>query len=461
MSVFLWSEQFSIGIPELDAQHRALLELVEALGASRGVETQAEAARHVEKVRDYARYHFGFEEAAWKARGLPTEARGAHAQQHLRFREDVDRAWALDLPLAQRVEQLHEFLVSWLILHIVGEDRVMARRAGAALPSAAEPEAAEAVLLSAVRNLHRDLAARNAQLAATNERLEAQVAERTASLTRANEALAAEREALLKMVTQLDEARLRLLQTEHLVALGQLAAGVAHEVNNPLAIVAANVEAIGHEAEDLFLAAAAHADTAVLELRRQEVGSMVADATAGLLRIKGIVNALRAFTRTEAQGWQQADLNQGLESTLAVLAHEFGERITVERELGALGPVLGEHGQLNQAFLEVLRNAVQAIANRGRITVRTRSEGAFAVVQVSDTGRGMSEEALARAMDPFYSTREVGKGLGLGLSMAWSTVRQHGGHLALESRPGQGTTVTLRLPFDGPPPGQAPAPPPA
>jgi hemerythrin-like metal-binding protein len=460
MAVFVWSERFATGHPELDAQHQRLLELVERLGGQRGTVSAEEAEQLVGQVRDYVRYHFSFEEAAWARAGLPDDTRARHARTHGTFLEQVERAWGTGLPIAERLGGLHEFLLSWLIVHILGDDKAMARAARGEGPREGERGDAEAVLLEATRNLYGELSARNAELAAANARLETQVAERTASLRQANVELAREREALLKMITRLDEARLQLLQAERLASVGQLAAGVAHEVNNPLAIVSANVEALGSEAQELFGALAAGAPVSDLERRRQEVSSMVADASAGLLRIKRIVETLRSFTRIRAQGWQKADLNQGLDDTLAMMAPEFGERITIDRQYGQLAPVYGEHGQLNQAFHQVLRNAAQAIKATGRITVRTRAERDDVVVEIADTGRGMSAEELSRACDPFFTTREVGKGLGLGLSVAWNVVRRHEGHLALDSRPGEGTTVTLRLPLRGPrdlSPDEAPA----
>jgi signal transduction histidine kinase len=159
------------------------------------------------------------------------------------------------------------------------------------------------------------------------------------------------------------------------------------------------------------------------------------------------VRDLRVFARTSDEVWQAVDLHQELESSLTLLNHLLKDRVTVHRKFADLPAVECIRSQIDQVFLNVLANAAQAIAGPGAITIETRQDDGWAVVSVSDTGPGIAPEVIGRIFDPFFTTKPVGEGTGLGLSISYEIVKKHGGEIIAESRPGQGATLTVRLPL--------------
>ena len=305
--------------------------------------------------------------------------------------------------------------------------------------------------------------------------LENQVKKRTAELEaalRENERitrdLQREREEQGTLITKLEEARDQLLQSEKLASIGQLAAGVAHEINNPIGFVNSNLGTLKKYVDALFglideyaaLDASAAPEVrqrledarsrADFEFLRQDVVSLIAESMDGTTRVRRIVQDLRDFSRPGETEWQQADLHAGLESTLNVVWNEIKYKAEIVRDYGDLPAVECLPFQLNQVFLNLLVNAAQAIAERGSITLRTARDGDFVTIAVSDTGCGIPPENLARIFDPFFSTKPVGKGTGLGLSVAYGIVAKHGGRIEVNSEPGKGTTFTVRLPIRRP-----------
>ncbi len=271
-------------------------------------------------------------------------------------------------------------------------------------------------------------------------------------------------------VTAEREMERRLLHSEKMASIGQLAAGVAHEINNPIGFILSNLNRMAEYAAELAEAGAAlqaigeqalsgvrdpaSAWTAYFERRGQsDLDFLFADQVAALAecregaeRIRKIVSDLRTFSHPHGQDWEQADLNAGLESTLHIAAAELKHRCDIRREYGSLPPVTCRPQQLNQVFMNLLVNAAQAIPDRGTVTVRTRAEGAQVLVSVTDTGAGIPAERLSKIFDPFFTTKAVGKGTGLGLHIAANIVRTHGGEIRVESRVGVGTTFTMVLP---------------
>ena len=160
-----------------------------------------------------------------------------------------------------------------------------------------------------------------------------------------------------------------------------------------------------------------------------------------------LVRDLKGFSHVGDAEWQPVDLHEGLESTLNVVAHELKYKADLVREYGELPLVECMPFQVNQVFLNLLVNATQAMQSRGRITLRTGCDDEFAWVAVGDTGAGIEPAALGRIFEPFYTTKPVGVGTGLGLSVSWDIVRRHGGTIDVESVVGQGTTFTVRLPI--------------
>ncbi|MFQ5665658.1 MAG: sensor histidine kinase [Candidatus Binatia bacterium] len=281
---------------------------------------------------------------------------------------------------------------------------------------------------------------------------------------------------------QLKRTEIHLVQSEKMRSLGQLVAGVAHELNNPISFVSANIEHLRAYVDRLIRVLEAYvaaplppaSRTGVEAVRRElrldealaDLPGLLDDCEEGARRTKRIVNELRAFSRSDdREAWRCMDLHRGINSTLALLAHRFTDRIVVHRDFGDLPAVECMPGQINQVFMNLLANAADAIGPRpGNVWISTRcSHGVPAAGQqpmvsiaVRDDGCGMPADIHAKVFDPFFTTKAVGRGTGLGLSVSYGIVQRHGGALTVESTPKRGTTFTIMLPVR-----QAHAPPPA
>jgi PAS domain S-box-containing protein len=267
---------------------------------------------------------------------------------------------------------------------------------------------------------------------------------------------------LEEALENLRKSQQQLVQSEKMASLGVLTAGIAHEINNPVNFVAANVEPLRRDVEDIlrvleaFQAAAegrlplAEAvrtkeeldlDTAVAELK-----SLLDGMLEGSRRTLEIVRGLRQFTRLDEDAMKPTRLVDGLESTLALLTREYEGRVDIRRDYRPVPDVECHPGQINQVFMNLLTNALAAIDGPGTIDLRLWAEDDTVRVAVSDSGCGMTPEVLAHVFDPFFTTKPVGQGTGLGLSISYGIVERHRGRLLVESRPGQGSTFTLVLP---------------
>jgi signal transduction histidine kinase len=258
----------------------------------------------------------------------------------------------------------------------------------------------------------------------------------------------------------LHEAHNQLLQSEKMASIGQLAAGVAHEINNPIGFVNSNLGTLGNYIGDLLrLAEAAAAcpegkavaDKIDLDFLRGDIPALLAESKDGLNRVRKIVQDLKDFSRVGEVHWQSADLHQGLDSTLNIVNNEIKYKCSVTKQYGVLPPIYCLPSQLNQVFMNLLVNAAQAIEKHGEILIRTECVGTHAVrVSISDTGSGIPPEHLNRLFEPFFTTKPVGKGTGLGLSLAWGIIARHHGRIDVESKVGKGTTFTITLPIKPP-----------
>jgi two-component system, NtrC family, sensor kinase len=180
---------------------------------------------------------------------------------------------------------------------------------------------------------------------------------------------------------------------------------------------------------------------------------LLGDSREGLGRIREFVQSLKTFVREEARTPQLADLTQVLQMTLRMVRHEFKHKCEVRTEFAPLPALRCFPTQLNQVFMNLLINAAHAIEGRGEIRVSSRQEGAEAVVRITDTGKGMGPETLAKIFTPFFTTKPAGQGTGLGLSICYVIIGRHKGHIDVESEPGRGTTFTVRLPLSSEAPG--------
>jgi signal transduction histidine kinase/nitroreductase len=273
---------------------------------------------------------------------------------------------------------------------------------------------------------------------------------------RRGQELAQANEELSRLLAELRHAQARLVQQAKMASLGQLVAGVAHEVNTPLAAVVSN--------NDLFLRCFAR-----LRRRVDEVGlgadpivsrdlSAIAELSEvtrlACERITGIVRELRTFARLDEADRKIVDLHEGIESTLLLINHLIKGRIEIRRDYAKLPPVECHPNQINQVFMNLLVNACQAIPGEGHITIRTThdAERKRVTVSISDSGDGIPREVITRIFDPGFTTKGAGVGTGLGLSICYQIVEAHGGEIHVDSEPGAGTTFTIWLP-EAPPRG--------
>ncbi|WP_457350391.1 ATP-binding protein [Roseateles sp. P5_D6] len=270
---------------------------------------------------------------------------------------------------------------------------------------------------------------------------------------------------------RLEEAQNQLLQAEKMASIGQLAAGVAHEINNPIGFVSSNLGSLRGYVQPVFALLALlrktpadalprdvreeldRVDAAVdLSFVQEDLPQLLDESEEGLSRVKKIVQDLKDFSRVDHADWQDADLNAGLDSTLNVVMNEVKYKAEVRKDYAVLPPVHCIAAQLNQVFMNLIVNAAHAIKERGTITLTTRAEDGWVRIEIADTGSGMSEEVKRRIFEPFFTTKPVGQGTGLGLSLSFSIVQKHGGRIEVDSQPGVGTRFTVWIPLHPPQP---------
>lgn len=271
---------------------------------------------------------------------------------------------------------------------------------------------------------------------------------------------------------RLEDAQGQLLQSEKMASIGQLAAGVAHEINNPVGFINSNVGSLDNYMATLFRILdayermAAEASPGCIESEevqtlktqldyaylKEDISSLIHETRDGVERVKKIVQDLKDFSHVDDTEWQSVDLHKGLESTLSVANNEIKYKADVIREYGDLPNVECLPFQINQVFLNLLVNASHAISGRGTITVRTGQEGEGVWVEIADTGSGITEENLKHIFEPFFTTKPIGKGTGLGLSLSYGIVKKHGGRIEVNSRVGEGTAFRIWLPVRQSPP---------
>ena len=287
-------------------------------------------------------------------------------------------------------------------------------------------------------------------------------------------------------VAQLKKAHSQLLQSERMASVGLLAAGVAHEINNPIAFVTSNFNSLHEYYQDVFAVIDAYTkldeapsvgsadlepivalkEQLQLDVVKQDIEQIFEECTEGLSRVRKIVDDLKGFSRSDNAEMQWTDLHDELDGTLNIANNEIKYKADVNRKYGDLPKVECIPSQINQVFLNLLVNAAQSIEGRGSISIETTvatipeefaaqdndhtgdaEENFWISVRISDTGRGIDPESMRHIFDPFFTTKEAGKGTGLGLSLSYEIVQRHGGHLGVESEIGKGTTFSVWLPI--------------
>jgi two-component system, NtrC family, sensor kinase len=273
-------------------------------------------------------------------------------------------------------------------------------------------------------------------------------------------------EELVRGKAQLQRLQAQIVQTEKMASIGQLAAGIAHEINNPVGFVYGNLDFLEESTRrvldlvqfyenvemppEIAAAAADYKQKMGCDRIAGELDSIMADCRNGLERVRDIVQNLRTFSRLDEAEFKQTDIHEGLESTVRLLSRYFSSgNIRLVRDLDPELPAVdGYSAQLNQVWMNLLANAAQAIGKRpGEVRVCTRREGDHVVVAISDNGCGIEKANLGKIFDPFFTTKPVGEGTGLGLAIIFGIVQRHNGRIDVESEVGRGSTFTVRLPI--------------
>ena len=321
--------------------------------------------------------------------------------------------------------------------------------------------------LAQQRLLETQVAERTGQLQRAHDRLQAEVEERK----QVQKALLHEQQEQLSLIAKLEQAQNQLLQAEKMASIGQLAAGVAHEINNPVGFISSNLHTLEGYIADLCRVLSSYAAADELLRTRPELaqsiaavkaqvdydyllddlGALLRESKEGLERVRKIVQDLKDFSRSDSKEYQWYDLQRGLDSTLNMASNEIKYRATVTKEYADLPPVYCCLTQINQVVLNLLVNAAQSITGMGSIVLRCGCDGTWAWIEVQDNGCGIPEPQLKRIFDPFYTTKPVGVGTGLGLSLSYGIVRDHGGRIEVRSRVDEGTRFRVWLPVQGPP----------
>lgn len=263
-----------------------------------------------------------------------------------------------------------------------------------------------------------------------------------------------------------EEAQNQLLQSEKMASIGQLAAGVAHEINNPIGFVNSNLTVLQTYIHNLMRVMESYAQTESLlpveseaythlcQVKQEidvnflwkDINDLLTESQEGVMRVRKIVQDLKEFSHVDHTEWQKTDLHRGLDSTLNIVRNEIRYKAEIVKQYGELPQVECLSSQINQVFMNLLVNAAQAIEERGVITLRTGTTGDDVWVEIEDTGKGIAPEHVGRIFEPFFTTKPVGKGTGLGLSLSWGIVQRHGGHLEVRSKVNAGTCFRLTLP---------------
>jgi len=275
-----------------------------------------------------------------------------------------------------------------------------------------------------------------------------------------------------EMEEEKSDLLIQLTQTDKLASIGQLAAGIAHEINNPVGYVTSNLNSLEEYLADIrklielnqtlvkdlketklpdHLATLTakvndYARKIDVDFLQEDMEELIKDCIDGLDRIKKIVIDLKDFAHPGKKDIELVNINACIETTLNVAANELKYKTTVQKDLGDLPLIQGIPQQLNQVFLNILVNAAQAIETKGEINIKTWLKDDHVCLSISDTGCGIDPQHISKIFDPFFTTKEVGKGTGLGMNIAYNIIQQHGGNINVKSKIGKGTTFTVTLP---------------
>lgn len=261
-----------------------------------------------------------------------------------------------------------------------------------------------------------------------------------------------------EQVKTIEMAQRQLYQAEKLASVGQLAAGMAHEINTPIGFVRSNLAVASGYVDRLRQLGTNIATSSDGNLREQwrdadlnfvleDFVQLLSESQSGVDRVARIVADLKAFSRVDARGKEHVDLNELIRSACNVAAPHLGERVSVEFALNPLPPLECDAAQISQVLLNLLLNSAEAIDGPGTVRFRTQAREQEIEITVGDTGAGIPPDVLPRIFDPFFTTKDVGQGTGLGLTVCYNVVKAHGGTINVDTKAGKGTTLTIILPL--------------
>lgn len=490
---FVWSDKLASGIEIVDTQHQRLVALINEVG-SLCVENadSAQIKPVLDELVRYTQYHFKTEEEMMQRFEVNTSFQLNHCKAHEAFCKQITLALGVIQTSPQNamdlLAQLLNYLTRWLFQHIMVEDLRMAREIQALQAGASHEEAANKasdiisrsgdVMLEALNSLYskigeqtvevmqanKALALEQEALRELNDQLELRINQRTAALENANQQLMQNNLALQQVNQKLESTQNQLLQSEKMASVGLLAAGVAHEINNPVGFVNSNLGTLEKYITNMSRVLAVYENAEanldektmaeVSEIKRKvdlpyvltDIPNLLKESQDGLARVKRIIQDLRDFSHVDESSWQLASLESCLDSTINVASNEIKYKAELVKIYGGIPQIECMPSQINQVFLNLLVNAAQAIETKGVITIRTGIEDGEVWVEVEDTGKGIAPEHLQKIFDPFFTTKPVGKGTGLGLSVSFGIVQKHGGRIEVRSEVGKGTAMRVWLP---------------
>lgn len=271
-----------------------------------------------------------------------------------------------------------------------------------------------------------------------------------------------------KLERQIEQAQEQLLQADKMASIGQLAAGVAHEINNPVGYIHSNINTLQKYLADIFNLIEHYSlsekelntnsdiykriialkESLDLEYLKEDTTRLINETCEGVGRVKKIIQALKNFSYQGEQEMELYDLNKGIESTLNIVNNEIKYKAKIIKILGDIPQIEVVGSQINQVILNILINASHAIKENGTITIETTTVNDKIYLKISDDGTGINKEHLSKIFDPFFTTKPIGHGTGLGLSLAYGIIQNHNGLIDVKSEPGQGTCFTMEFPID-------------
>lgn len=300
------------------------------------------------------------------------------------------------------------------------------------------------------------------------KRLENSLREETDQLKKAREELSKKNSELEAAYSELKETQAQILQQEKMASIGQLAAGIAHEINNPMGFISSNLSSLSKYINKISEFMKFLSDFSVLypvDDKRQEIEEkkkalkidfieddikdLIKESLDGAERVKKIVQDLKTFSRNDQLEYKEADINECMDSAINIVWNELKYKATLVKDYGDIPLVRCFPQQINQVFMNLLVNAIHAIETSGEIRIRTWNDTEWVFASVADTGHGIPQGIMKKIFEPFFTTKEVGKGTGLGLSITYDIVRKHGGDISVESDWGKGTMFVVRLPITG------------